>query len=284
MDFDFNIWGLLIYNLMYPLGFILMMIFNLFIYYKVFNISRLRAAIYSVIDFAFSMLGLVLIGDLYNAVTAIKGFTTRIDKDMIGSVIFQLLWIPTAYAVNYFLERKRKAMPYINGKRVEIKYVSFHDILDFIVPGAFMLAATIKIGCFFSGCCYGIECSWGVKAYGTDITLFPIQIFESATIWLILIAMYFIKQTKFFRRGMAGPLTVAMYAFARFCWEFLRGYTPEMRHFFLGLSLWQIFCLVILVVVVPWTIVLYKTQPSEPMPKNYLFAKSGKKNVNSKGK
>lgn len=282
MSININFTGLLIYNAMYVVGFIIMMIFNLFIYYKVFNISRLRAAVYSLVDFVFSMLGLVLIGDLYNAIAALKGLNTYINREMIGSVIFQLLWIPTACAVNYFFKRKRKAMPYIDAKRAEIKQVNVHDILDFIVPGAFMLAATIKIGCHFEGCCYGVESSLFSYSLGTGITRFPIQLFESATIWLIIIVMYFVKQTKFYRRGMGGPLTVALYAFARFCWEFLRYYEPEMRHFFLGLSLWQIFCLIVLAVVVPWVIGLYKTEPSDPMPKNYLFAKNSKKAANSK--
>ena len=282
---NFNPMGITLYYTMYAVGFILMMIFNLFIYYRVFHITRLRAAVYSLTAFAFAMLGLVVIGDLYNAICALKGLPPQVDKDMIGSVVFELLWIPAVYAVKYFLKLKNKKMPYINGKRVPIKTISFRDTFDFIVPGAFMMASAIKIGCFFSGCCFGIECDWGVISPKIFKTVFPIQLFESATIWLIIIVCYFIKQTKFYRRGMAAPLTAAMYIFARFCWEFLRYYDPEMRHFFLGLSLWQIFCLIVLIVLVVWLIVLYKTQPSEPMPKNYLFAKNTtNKNVKIKKK
>ena len=279
MSIDINVVGLFMYGAMYYVGFFLMIILNVFLYYKVFNITRLRAIIYSVITFAFGYLGATLIGDLYNVMTAIKGIDTKIGVDMIGAVLFELLWIPTVYAEKYFLKRKSKA----DDENKKIKTVSFRDTFDFITPGAFIVLACIKLGCCFSGCCYGIECSWGVYSWITGTTLFPIQIFEFATICLILIAMYFVKQTKFYRRGMAGPLTAAMYMFARFCWEFLRYYDPEMRHFFLGLSLWQIFCLVIFIVVVVWVIVLYKTQPSEPMPKNYLFAKKTK-NVSIEGK
>lgn len=274
------------YRLTYITGFILMFLFNVLIYHKVFNISRLRAAVRSVVTFAYGYLGAMLISDLYNAVASLKGLEPQINMDMIGAILFQLLWIPTVHCEKYILKLRSKATLKKHGNEVKIKTVSFRDTFDFIVPGAFIVLACIKIGCCFAGCCYGIECSWGFHASlkGTPVTLFPIQIFEFVTICLVIILSYLIKQTQFYRRGMAGPLTVAMYTFARFCWEFLRGYTPEMRHFFLGLSLWQIFCLIILIVVVAWIIVLYKTQPSEPKPKGYLFAKYDKKTVNSKGK
>ena len=270
-----------IYHAMYAVGFILMLLFNVLIYYKIFNLSRLRAFVYSLITFAYGYLGAACIGVLYNAIAALKDLVGNIRMDMIGAILFQLLWIPTVHAIKYFKKSKAKHNWNIDSKKQNIETISFRDTFDFIVPGAFIVLACIKFGCFFSGCCFGIECDWGVFSPKIYTTVFPIQIFEFATICLILIAMYFIKQTKFYRRGMAGPLTVALYVFARFCWEFLRYYEPEMRHFFLGLSLWQIFCVIFFVVVVVWIIVLYKTQPSEPMPKNYLFAKGGKNKVDN---
>lgn len=273
MSFQINMEGILIYNMMYAVGFILMIILNL-CKYKVYNISRLRAVVCSVITFVYGYLGALFIGALYNAITALKGLHTLINMDMIGAVLFMLLWIPTIHIEKCFLKYIAHKK---NGEHKDIKPVSFRDTFDFIAPGAFIILACIKIGCYYQGCCYGVECSWGVYSWKTGTKLFPIQLFEAATIFIILIISYFIKQTKFYRRGMAGPLAAAMYIFARFCWEFLRYYTPEMRHFFLGLSLWQIFCVIIFIVVAVWVIVLYKTQPSEPMPKNYLFAKNGKK-------
>ena len=261
---------------MYAVGLVLMILFNVFINYKAYKISRLRALVYSLITFAYGYLGAMFIGFLYNTIASLKDLNAFIWVDMIGAVLFQLLWIPTVYAINYFLKLKSKRLPYINGKRVIPKTVSFRDTFDFIVPGAFIVLACIKFGCNFSGCCYGIECSWGVHSLIMGTTVFPIQLFEFATICFIIIATYFIQQTKFYRRGMSGPFAATLYMFARFCWEFLRYYRPEMRHFFLGLSLWQLMCLVIFVIVFVWTIGLYITQPSEPKPKNYLFAKKAK--------
>ena len=70
---------------------------------------------------------------------------------------------------------------------------------------------------------------------------------------------------------MAGPLTVLIYAIARFLWEFLRFYTPEYRNFFLGLSLWQLICVLVILIAGVWVLILYKTHPSEPLPKRKLI-------------
>lgn len=276
MNFDINIdlsgvvRGLIIYESMYVVGFILMMIVNLF-KCDAYNITRPRAAVYTVLSGAYGMLGLILIADLYNAIVSYP----LANLEMLGGVVFILLCIPATVCAEKYI---RKLIA--RKKHKEIKSVSLRDTLDSIAPGLIVLSVCGKIGCHFAGCCYGIECSWGIHMPAGP-PLFPVQLCEAATLCLILIAVYFIKQTKFFRRGMGTPITATMYLFARFCWEFLRGYTPDMRHFFLGLSLWQVFCLVILVVPIVWIIVLYKTQPSEPMPKNYLFAAFRKKAKNS---
>lgn len=273
-----------IYHSMYGVGLILMTLFNVLINYKVFNFSRLRAFVYSVLTFVYGYLGGMCIGYLYNAITDLKGVDASyiIRVDMIGSIVFFLFLIPTALAEKYIVKHKKPR--YINGKRVPVKPVSARETLDFAVLGGVIFLSCIKIGCSISGCCFGVENDWGVFSPKIHTTVFPVQIFEFATLCLIVIATYFIQQTKFYRKGMAAPLAASMYFFARFCWEFLRYYTPEMRHFFLGLSLWQIFSAIVFIVVAAWGIGLYITQPSEPMPKNYLFANIGKKTVASKEK
>ena len=277
LDISRFVIGVYIYDSMYVVGFILMMILNV-IKCDVYNITRRRAVVYTVLSGAYGMLGLLAFGKLYNAIAATRGLNPKINVDMLGGVLFLLFCIPITVCVEKYF---RKLIA--RKKNTEIKAVSLRDTLDSITPGLIILSVCGKIGCHFAGCCYGIECSWGIELpYGSR--LFPVQLCEAATLLLILIANYYIKQSKFFRRGMATPLVAAMYLFARFCWEFLRYYVPEMRHFYLGLSLWQVFCVVIFIIVFIWVIVLYKTQPSEPKPKGYFFAKDGKKSVNKKEK
>ena len=110
-----------------------------------------------------------------------------------------------------------------------------------------------------------MECGWGVETpYLPNIKVFPIQICESLTIIAIVMLVYGIKRTRFFRRGMGGPLSAFFYGAARFLWEFLRWYAPENRYFLFGLTLWQLICILILIVAAVWIAILYFTQPSEP--------------------
>ncbi|MCH5198747.1 MAG: prolipoprotein diacylglyceryl transferase [Oscillospiraceae bacterium] len=274
---------LLIYNSMYVIGFIIMLILNIS-KHNTYRISRARGVIYSIITFVYGYLGAMLIGDLYNAVASLKGIETEVRVDMIGAVVFMLLWIPTVYIEKKFIKIKNRKKKTESPGQAEISPVSFRDTLDFIAPGAFLVLACIKFGCCFMGCCYGIECDWGVYSWVKHTKLFPVQIFEFISICVILVIAYYIKQTKFFRRGMAGPLTAGMYIFTRFCWEFLRYNTPELQHFFLGMTIWQIMCVIVFIIVFVWVTVLYITQPSQPMPKGYLFAKNEAKKVNNAGK
>ncbi len=117
-----------------------------------------------------------------------------------------------------------------------------------------------------------MESGWGVFSPYLRKTVFPVQIFESVSICAILILVYCIKQTGFYRRGMAGPLAAGFYGLVRFCWEYKRFYTPEMRNYAGGFTLWQLFCILTAAVAAIWLAVLYKTQPPEPMPQSSAFA------------
>lgn len=64
--------------------------------------------------------------------------------------------------------------------------VSLHKMLSIYVPLLPLLYSISKMGCFLSGCCYGIEyCGIGSVTYGysngapINISLFPVQLVES---------------------------------------------------------------------------------------------------------
>ena len=132
--------------------------------------------------------------------------------------------------------------------------------------GIFIILACAKFGCHFMGCCYGVKSSWGVFNPLLQSTRFPVQMFEFITMCVIIIGCFFIKRTAFFRRGMAYPLTAAVYSVARFGWEFKRFYSDELRHIIFGLTFWQFCCVIVFSASVVSLAVLYKTQPSEPLP------------------
>ncbi len=264
-----------LYYVSYAVGFVLMVALSL-LRCNAYRIKRSRALIYCFITSASGCLGAAIIGYIFNFLCRLKGIETDIKVDAVGAVIFTSVFLLAAvYIEKWYLKLKQKRLLQ-KGSDAPVRTVSFRDTLDLMIPGSFLAFACIKIGCTIRGCCYGVECSWGLYGF-TGKTYFPIQPLEAATICLIIIVCYFIKQTKFYCRGMGGPLPAFFYGVARFFWEFLRGNPPELRRFFLGLTLWQAFCILIMVVAAIWVLVLYKTQPSEPLPKSKLYASLEKK-------
>ena len=88
-----------------------------------------------------------------------------------------------------------------------------------------------RIGCFFAGCCYGIESEFGFVLNG--VRRFPVQLLE-ATVNLLIATFLFVLYIKRKNQGTLFFLYLAIYALVRFLDEFLRG--DPIRGFVLGLS------------------------------------------------
>lgn len=111
--------------------------------------------------------------------------------------------------------------------------------LFIIAPGAITIAHAFgRVGCFFAGCCYGIETtSWlGVQfphphpTYPS--TVYPTQLFEAIFLFIlagVLLLLAFKKQYMF-----TMPVYLISYGVWRFLIEFIRG--DERGAFFLRLS------------------------------------------------
>ena len=106
-----------------------------------------------------------------------------------------------------------------------------------------------RSGCTFSGCCYGINCSWGIYSHYVDGNTFPVCWLES----LISLAILIFLLVRFFRRGLmpegkqsrfrlvnwyrrkrhlpddgkALPFMLLFYGTGRFFTEFLRHHPEE---------------------------------------------------------
>lgn len=264
------------YNAMYGVGFALMMVLNVF-RYKDYNITRKRAVIYTLITYVYGVLGAMIMGEIYTTISFAKGIIFESKVAIFGAMIFTpILLLLTALIEKIIVSKIPNFKKTKKGKKIKIEKpkISLRNTLDLLTPGIFIILACAKFGCSFAGCCYGIEWDWGVYNKKADATVFPVQLFEFATMCIILIVCYKLKRTKFYRRGMAYPLTAAIYCCARFGWEFMRYYEPVMRHLILGLTMWQFFSIIVFAVSVISIIVLYKTQPSEPLPKIKLKKKA----------
>lgn len=142
------------------------------------------------------------------------------------------------------------------------KKISFLDIAD-VLLSIIPLGQTIgRIGCFFNGCCYGVEYSgiFSIKYPINDewIYVFPTWFVEAIACVVLFIFIQKIILTK--RRGISTGIYLIGYATGRFVLEFFRG--DLIRGIWFGLSTSQIIsvmCLIIGIIVMVISISNKKT-------------------------
>ena len=132
-----------------------------------------------------------------------------------------------------------------------------NDIL-IIAPACITLAHGLgRIGCFFAGCCYGVETDsiFGVKFPHLDHNVYPTQLYE-AMFLIILTAILSLLAFKY-KNKYTMPIYLASYGVFRFLIEFLRG--DDRGAFLFGIiSPSQVFSIICLVISVGLTIYLHK--------------------------
>ena len=101
-------------------------------------------------------------------------------------------------------------------------------IMNVFLTGIVLAHAFGRIGCFFAGCCYGIPTDSflgvvfaGGHAHDTfpDIAIFPTQLFESAFLFILFIALNKIEKL----RNFEIETYLISYGIWRICIEFIRG-------------------------------------------------------------
>lgn len=119
------------------------------------------------------------------------------------------------------------------------KKVTITDYTDISAVGIPLFHFFGRIGCFLSGCCYGVECSVGFVYHyspveaANGVRRFPVQLVEAAVnLFLFAVLFYLVK------KGIAKGKILNVYLFAypvcRFILEYFRG--DEYRGFIMGLS------------------------------------------------
>lgn len=130
---------------------------------------------------------------------------------------------------------------------------SFTELENLIVSSIPLFHSFGRVGCFFAGCCYGIEShSWFAIPYRTHkeaeiIKRIPVQLFEASfeLCLYILLCVLFWRAEKFKVRNHSFIKTyLIMYAPFRFVIEFLRG--DMIRGVYWNLSFSQIISLILI--------------------------------------
>ena len=116
--------------------------------------------------------------------------------------------------------------------------IEFLDQMDLITP-AFPLALFFsKIGCYFAGCCRGVEWEGGFYNPTSRLIEFPAQLLEAGVALLLFIFLQCFK--KKFRKGTIFPIYLTAFSGIRFFTEYTR-WEPQT---FFWLKTYQLLCIV----------------------------------------
>ena len=125
---------------------------------------------------------------------------------------------------------------YLYGRHYRLDMKAYFDFFAPIFPLFHIFG---RIGCFLTGCCYGVECpGFGVKYHVSEIApngveLFPVQLLGSA-LNLVLFIVVLSYEKRHHLQGKALDVYLLSYSVLRFLLEFLRG--DALRGIILGLS------------------------------------------------
>ena len=110
-----------------------------------------------------------------------------------------------------------------------LKKISF-DQSKYLAPGLIFGHAIGRVGCFFTGCCYGSQCDlpWAVRMHGGFVH--PVQLYEA--IGLFFLGYFSLKWLQK-QRDTFYVLTryLLFYSLLRFTIEFFRGDSVRGVHF-----------------------------------------------------
>lgn len=203
-----KIWIIDTYSLMIFIGVIACFVL-FWLYRKKHNISEkltydifLLACVSIGIGLGFAV-GFQLLFDAIKG--AIRGAAMTFYGGLVGGVI--------TFLAGYFLVIK-KIHPNVNF---------IQDIMP-IAPACITVAHGFgRVGCFFAGCCYGIETTsiFGVTFPGMSHAVYPTQLFEALFLFLLTAVLFYIAVKK--RSPYNLSIYLLSYGIFRFLLEFLRG-------------------------------------------------------------
>jgi len=162
-----------------------------------------------------------------------------------GVIGARLLYVFTAPA--YFLEKPGEILDFWNGGLVFyggfllataacFAYGLYRKLpvglsCDIVLTGVAFAHAFGRIGCFAAGCCHGTACSlpWAIVNNSgfvapslRGIPIHPVQLYESALLFLLTGLLVWLILGRKLTEGFAGLLYLTGYAAIRFLLEFFR--------------------------------------------------------------
>ena len=193
-----------LYWFCYIIGFVAVFIFNAF-YGKKYSIKPGRAFLFTLVSYA------LIYAWTYVLAWVINGFTWGHHN-----AIRVYIWFPL--------------LLYVTGKWFKIKWKT---ACEFMTPSTCIVYGIARLGCNFTGCCYGVPASWGIYSVEAGGRVFPVQLCESITaLGIAGIIIHFAKKREYKPDGTLYPLMMILYGGTRFLWEFF----ADNQKLFLGIS------------------------------------------------
>lgn len=197
-----------------------------FIYFLAPKIGRDEFISLNMILFAF--IGVVLGGHILYGLTNMELIIELIQNPQrIDSFSSFIQWITAIFGGSVFYGGLIGAilctLLYLKHIKADIKL--YVDLAVLAIPLFHFFG---RLGCFFSGCCYGVACRFGVvyhysQAPGANgLTRFPVQLVEAGLNLLLFVLLFMLLKTGRLK-GKLLCVYLLIYSTARFLLEFVRG-------------------------------------------------------------
>lgn len=173
----------------------------------------------------------------------------------------------------------------IYAAKHKLPYLAFVDLFS---PSLVLAHAFGRIGCFFAGCCYGMECDCAISVVfpqgavaPAGVPLIPTQLMESVFLFLLsFVLIRMLKKEKVF--GVVASWYMILYGAWRFVIEFFR---DDERGFVGALSTSQFISIFAVVAgVLLLILVTKKVIQSPPIPEPFEEEKPKKEKKAKPGK
>ena len=198
----------------------------------------------------FSGIGIVLGGHLLYGITNIKQLISMIENfDQIKSFDQFLDQISYIFGGGVFYGGMVGAI-IVGLIYIKIKKLDKDQYLNFVIIGVPLFNIFGRIGCFCSGCCFGVEWEHGFTydcsmiEIANGVPRFPVQLVESLLNVVLVCAMWYIY-TKTKHKFKTFDFYLLTYGVCRFLLEYLRG--DEYRGIWMSLSTSQWISIVIVI-------------------------------------
>lgn len=197
----------------------------------------------------FGILSAALFQGLYNYIDNPAGGFSLSGMTFIGGLIGGVLSFLGVYWLYIYVIAPRTKIKLLQNNM----NATLTDALPFIPIGIAIAHAFGRLGCFFGGCCYGMEAEWGLYCagsysngiYSQGPKVVPLQLFEMSFLIVLAVVMAVLYFKVKFNYNF-GLYAVA-YGVWRFCIEFARG---DERGQFIGTALspsqfWSIIMIIV---------------------------------------